>query len=292
VVVVAAAFAREVAHNTSDLRDVDLHLRPGWLVAALPVAIVAGPLLPLAWRRVLLAAGHDVAPRPAIRVWYLGQTARYLPTGLVAFASRAALVARMGVPRVVTVASVTVELLLIVTVGGGMAAAFLPSSELSLALRLAIALGCAAALALGPLLLRWASRRIRVLDPHGSGGWDTRGLYRAELAFLLNSAVTSAAFVLFAAAVLPVRAGDVWLLVGAVNAAATLGTLGITPAGLGVREGILAALLADRFGLGSGAALAVAARVWDTAVELAWLGLVHHRSFASSTVDPAPEPAS
>jgi uncharacterized membrane protein YbhN (UPF0104 family) len=131
-----------------------------------------------------------------------------------------------------------------------------------------------------------------VLDPHGSGGWDTRGLYRAELAFLLNSAVTSAAFVLFAAAVLPVRAGDVWLLVGAVNAAATLGTLGITPAGLGVREGILAALLADRFGLGSGAALAVAARVWDTAVELAWLGLVHHRSFASSTVDPAPEPAS
>jgi hypothetical protein len=290
-VVVAVAFGRVVVQNTTELRHVDLHLRPGWLLAALPVALLAGPLLPLAWRRVLLAARHDVPPRPAVRAWYLGQTARYLPTGLVAFASRAALLARMGVPQAVTVASVAVELLLIVTVGGGMAAAFLPSSELSLLLRVAIAVGCAAVLALGPLLLRAASRRIRMLDPHEAGGWDRRGLYRAELGFLANAAVTSAAFALFAPAVLPVRAGDVWLLVGAVNAAATLGTIGITPAGLGVREGILAALLADRFGLGAGAALAVAVRVWDTAVELVWLALVHHRSFLSTGSHPAPEAA-
>ena len=39
----------------------------------------------------------------------------------------------------------------------------------------------------------------------------------------------------------------------------------------------MAALLADRFGLGDGAALAVAARVWDTGIELVWLAIVHHR---------------
>ena len=107
---------------------------------------------------------------------------------------------------------------------------------------------------------------------------------------MLNAAVTSTAFVLFAPAVLPVRAGDVWLLAGAANAAATLGTLGITPAGLGVREGILAALLADRYGLGAGATLAVAARVWDTAIEVAWLGVVHLRPFRPLPSDAAAEP--
>jgi hypothetical protein len=93
--------------------------------------------------------------------------------------------------------------------------------------------------------------------------------------------VTSAAFVAFSAAVLPARGGDVWLLAGALNAAAVLGTVGITPAGLGVREGILAALLQHRFGLGDAAALAVAARVWDVAFELLWLALVQHRAFRS-----------
>ena len=78
----------------------------------------------------------------------------------------------------------------------------------------------------------------------------------------------------FATALLPVRAGDVALLIGAVNAAAVGGMIGVTPAGIGVREGILAALLRHRFGLGDAAAVAIALRVWDLLFELTWLAII------------------
>jgi hypothetical protein len=47
----------------------------------------------------------------------------------------------------------------------------------------------------------------------------------------------------------------------------------------------MAAILADRFGLGDGAALAVAARVWDTAIELIWLAAVQHPAFRRGEPD-------
>lgn len=275
----AAAFVKVAADNTSELRDVDLRLRPAWLLLAAPAALAAGPLLPLAWREIVRATGHTLPATTAVRTWYLGQTARLLPTGLVAFASRAVLVAPHGVPQAVTLATVAVELALAVTLGGGLAAAALPSTELALPLRLLLAGGSLVGLLLAPHLLRLASGRLPRLDPHRAGGWSSSDLYRAELVLVANAVAKSAAFVLFACAVQPVRAGDVLLLVGAFNAANILGTVGITPAGLGVREGAMAALLASRYGLGDGAALAVASRVWDTVIELVWLGLVQHRWF-------------
>lgn len=279
----AAAFIKVAADNTSELRDVDLRLRPAWLLLAGPAALAAGPLLPLAWRQVVLATRHPLPWTSAVRAWYLGQTGRYLPTGLVAFASRAVLVGRLGVPQPVTVATVVVELGLIVTVGGGLAAACLPSSELVGPLRLLIGGASVLGLAVGPHVLRWASGRIRQLDPQAAGGWSARHLYEAEGLFVVNAVAKSVAFVLFVAAVQPVGSwSDVLLLVGAFNAANTLGTVGITPAGLGVREGAMAAILADRYGLGDGAAIAVAARVWDTVIELLWLGIVQLRGFRSA----------
>lgn len=281
VLVVAAAFVRVAADNASELDDVDLHLRPLWLAAALPTSLLAGPLLPLAWRQVVRATGHDLSAPRAIRSWYLGQTARYLPTGLVAFASRAMLLAPLGVPQAVTLATVAVELLLIVIVGGGLAAAFLPSSELAFPLRVLIASGSGVALLAGPRLLPAASRRVPRLDPHRRGGWSVRDLYLAELGFLANGVAKGLAFVVLASAIQPVGASDVLLLMGTFHAANTLGTVGITPAGLGVREGAVAALLAARYGLGDAAAIAVVARVWDTGIELLWLAAVHHRWFRS-----------
>ena len=45
----------------------------------------------------------------------------------------------------------------------------------------------------------------------------------------------------------------------------------ITPAGIGVREGVIAAILADRFALTDAAALAVVVRAWDFTFELGFL---------------------
>jgi uncharacterized membrane protein YbhN (UPF0104 family) len=68
-------------------------------------------------------------------------------------------------------------------------------------------------------------------------------------------------------------ARDLFLVIGAVNLGAVLGMIGITPAGLGVREGVITVLLAHRFGTGNAAAIAVAMRAWDFAFELVWIGI-------------------
>ena len=80
---------------------------------------------------------------------------------------------------------------------------------------------------------------------------------------------------------LSIRAGDAWLLAGAVQAAAVIGIIGVTPAGIGVREGAMIGLLSHRFGTTDAAAIAVAWRAWEFAFELGWLGfgtLVRARS--------------
>ena len=51
------------------------------------------------------------------------------------------------------------------------------------------------------------------------------------------------------------------------------GMVGVTPSGLGVREGVMAALLHTRFGLGNAAALAVALRGYEFVIELVWLAV-------------------
>ena len=50
------------------------------------------------------------------------------------------------------------------------------------------------------------------------------------------------------------------------------GMVGVTPAGLGVREGVMAAILVDRFGLADAAAFALLSRAWEFSFEMVFLG--------------------
>jgi uncharacterized membrane protein YbhN (UPF0104 family) len=121
-----------------------------------------------------------------------------------------------------------------------------------------------------PHVLRLLSRPAEVLTGR-AGPPAGRPLVAAAGIAGANMAIKSAAFLLFARALLPVHAGDTALLVGAVNLAVVAGMIGITPAGIGVREGVLAAVLGSRFGAADAAALALALRLWDLAVELPWV---------------------
>lgn len=274
VAVVAVLFVRVAARNAADLRDVSLHVRPLWFAAAAPFTFAGGWLLPVAWARLLAAYGAELRPMRAVRVWSLAATSRYIPTGLAAVGSRVVLAAEEGVPRSLAAASTAVELLVIVGWGAVLAGAFLPTTILAAPLRVLLAAGALAALALLPVGLRLGgrlARRFPALAPHRL----RRGvLYESLGLYLANALVKGIGFVLFAAALVPVEARDVWLLIGAVNGAAILGMIGVTPAGIGVREGFIAAFLRHRFGLGDAAALAVALRVWDLVFELTWLAIV------------------
>ena len=64
---------------------------------------------------------------------------------------------------------------------------------------------------------------------------------------------------------------DVTLIIGAAYAGVAAGMVGITPAGLGVREGVMTAILAHRFGLSDAAAFALVSRAWEFAFEMVFL---------------------
>lgn len=273
VLAVLAALVVVGARNAHQLGQVHLKPRPAFLVACAPLTVVAGSLLPLAWRRLLRAIGCVVPLLPAIRVWYLGQASRYVPGGVAAVASRTLLAAREGVPRTLGAASVLVETAMLAAWATLAAGAFLPSSTLATGWRLVLAAAATAGLGLLPWALRLARRVVPRLTALVPDGLATDALYGSSLAYGASTAIKSIAFVLFAAAWLPVRAHDVWLLIGALQAAGVIGLIGITPAGLGVREGVLATLLRHRFTLGSAATVAVAWRAWEFAFELGWLAL-------------------
>ncbi len=252
--------------NWDRLRHVHLELRPGWLLAAAPFTLAGGLLLPLAWRHVLFAYGQPVGRRVALRIWCVSQASRFVPGNVAQFASRVLLAARAGVGRRVAGVSLLVEAGLIVA-WAGFFAAWVPSSSVAGPLRLMLVAGAVAVLAGVPWLLRLVHRLVPV------GSHRTRHLYEAEAIYGVNDIVRSIGFVFVTAAVQAVALRDVPLIVGAVNAGVAVGMIGITPAGLGVREGVIAAVLGPRFGLGTATALAVVYRVWEFAIELVWLAL-------------------
>lgn len=286
VAVVVALFARAAADHWSDFRDVDLDVRPLWLLAAAPFTFAGGWLLPVAWARLVAAYGAALRPMEAVRIWSLAATSRYIPSGIAAVASRVVLAARVGVPRALAGASTVVELVVIVAWGAVFAGALLPTWPGWV--RVLVAGAALAGLAALPVVLHVGGRvlsRFPALDPDAL---DERVLFESLGLYLANAVVKGIGFVLFATALLPdVDAGDTWLLIGAVNAAAILGMIGVTPAGLGVREAFVTVFLRDRFGFADAAALAAALRVWDLVFELTWLAIVGARARRRR---PTPQP--
>jgi uncharacterized membrane protein YbhN (UPF0104 family) len=271
--------------NASDLGKVH-HLRfdARWLVLALPLYGASSLCLALGWRQELAAFGHRLPVLVAIRIWWRAQLARYIPTGLAAFASREVLARDVGVPSMLGAASLVVELVTVIGWGCLAAAIGLPSTLLATGLRVALGAGAIAGLVALPIVyprVAAIGRRIPALATLASTPGRRGALYGSLALYGLSIAVKSACFVAFGAALLSIHAGDAWLLAGSVQAAAVIGIIGVTPAGIGVREGAMIGLLSHRFGTTDAAAVAVAWRAWEFSFELAWLGfgtLVRTRS--------------
>lgn len=257
--------------QANELRQVDLQLRPLWLIPAAVFTVAAGLVLPMAWRGLLLAYGWEVNARRAIRAWFLSQATRYLPTGAMAVASRLSLSAAEGVPRSVAGASFALEAVLLLGWASFFGALFIPSSVLPTIFRLILGLGAAIGLVSLPWTLRLVARKIPRLEALSAERLVEAELLEATALFGLNTVLRAARMLMVAAAVLPVGFGDVPLLLGASYAGVVAGMIGITPAGIGIREGVIAAILADRFGVGDAAALAVLLRAWDFIFELVFL---------------------
>jgi uncharacterized membrane protein YbhN (UPF0104 family) len=88
--------------------------------------------------------------------------------------------------------------------------------------------------------------------------------------------VTGLAFAALVHSLHPLAAADVPLAVAAYAGAYAIGFLAlITPAGLGVREGVLTVALAQIMPVGAALAVALLSRLWMMLVELLGAGVAH-----------------
>lgn len=271
-IVLIAVLVKAGIDNWDSLRDVDLQPQPGWLIAAVPFTFVGGLALPLAWRHVLFAYGEQMERATAVRVWCVSQSARFVPGNVALVASRVLLSNREGIPKSLAGASLFVELGLML-LWGAFYSSWLPSYWLPGPLRALLATVAIAVLVAFPWLLRVVGRFLPRFPAIAPDALRIKHLYEAIALYGLNDLVRCAGLVLVTASLHTIDHTDLFRVTAVVNVAMIVGMVGITPAGLGVREGVVAALLEPRFGLGTAAAMAVAYRVWDFSFELVWLGI-------------------
>ena len=257
----------------NELRALELRFDLFWVVSAAVATTAANLLLPLGWRSLIASYGTVVAAGRAMRIWCLAQSARYVPTGLVAIASRLQLAAKEGIPRAVTAVSIAVETLALVAWALVVCAVFVPATILPGVTRWVLGVAALSGLAAAPWIIQGiggrlpATGKVEVPTPQ-------RRLLTQGIAILGASVTVRAVGTLaLAAAFLTVDSTDVPLVIGASYAAVIAGMVGVTPAGLGVREGVLAAMLVDRFGLADAAAFALLSRVWEFGFEMGFLGV-------------------
>lgn len=276
VAIVLALVCLQAVHQLS---HVHLHLSWPWIALAWPISLMAFPLLALAWAQLLQAYGYRVGAWPTIRMWSLAQASRYLPTGLFSVVSRAALATQQGVPRSLAVTTMAVEGILILAWSCAAAAAIVLAGKFPEILAVAF-LGLMAVLSLPwglPQIGRLTARHIRpdsvrlLRILRNSPVPVGKSLSAADAIVGCSLAAKAAVFLLLARSLVTVHLSDIALLIGAGNLAVVAGMIGVTPAGVGVREGVLIALLAGRFGVGPATLLALMTRIWDLTVEIPWI---------------------
>jgi hypothetical protein len=84
------------------------------LAMAFSISVLARPLNALGWRMVLAAFGYRLPWKSVVQIWITAEAYRWLPGGVWHFGSRTAQSAERGIPILVGIASVALELLLTV----------------------------------------------------------------------------------------------------------------------------------------------------------------------------------
>jgi uncharacterized membrane protein YbhN (UPF0104 family) len=225
------------------------------------------------WRLILARFGYPLAYGRAFRTFMLAELARYLPGTVWHVLGRGYYASRQGVPAAVTLTGMILEMALVALT----AIAFLPLRAIGggrLFQDLAI-------WAIAAVLVLLVFAHPRVIIPVVNAGLrrlkkqtiPAQLRYRdiAEMLGLcaLMWVCMCGAFVLLAWSITPMQWGKAVAIAASFPAAWFAGLVSIvSPGGLGVREGALAALLSGLLPAGLAVVVALAARLWLTVVEL------------------------
>ena len=277
--VVAGFFVATLAARWNDVISLKWRLEPGLFVLATVLLALSYGLVACLWGVALgRAAGTRVVA--GARIWFLSNLARYVPGNVWSYVGAVELARREGVARRTTLAVMALTQVLSVGVAllAGLPVLLAERARLgrpALLGALVVAAGAALAVLFRRRLLDLARRRIPGLDP--ADLTPSAGTVVLLVAgYALYWAVTGLAFAALVASLYPLAPGDVPLVVAAYAAAYAAGFLALlTPAGLGVREGVLVVALAPVLPAGPALVVALLSRVWMMLVELAGAGIAH-----------------
>jgi hypothetical protein len=275
--VVVLFIARYLRHAWPAVDAYHWRLRPGLLVVSAVLVLLYYLGNALVWWLILARSGLRAARTPVVAIWGKSIVARYVPGNVFQFVSRAWMSHRQGLDVDRVGAGMVYEQVLNIAGALAVTAALFPfwhfeNGEASWAL---LALPAIVAALHPRLFARLAAVALRIVHRPPL----TRVLpFRAVLGLLLAFAglwlLAGLAMWTLAAAVTNVG-GSAYPEITAGFAMAFVAGMVVffVPSGIGVREGVLAAATATVFA-GGGVALAWAllARLWQTALELAFVG--------------------
>ncbi len=280
VLLLALGFlAALVASQWSALQAYRWQLAPGWALLGL-LGLELTWLFELdTWRMILAGLGGPLPYRRAAPIWFLSNIIRYIPGNIWQFLGMAELSREEGVPRLVTLTSIVLHQAISTAVGIVIAAVYfaaLGQGEWLRYLRPLLWLMPFGLLLLQPRilegLLSWALRKVGRPPIRVTLTWGRIWILIAR--YLLVWLAMGLSFAALARSLAPVVWGSVPYLVASWAAAYVAGYLTLlTPAGLGVREGVLAVLLFPILPQGVSAVVAIMARLWMVAGELLGAGL-------------------
>jgi uncharacterized membrane protein YbhN (UPF0104 family) len=277
--VVGGFFVATLAARWNDVISLNWRLAPGLFVLATVLLALSYGLVAGLWGVALgRAAGTRVAT--GARIWFLSNLARYVPGNVWSYVGAVELARREGVARRTTLAvmALTQVLSVGVAVAAGLPVLVAERARLgrpALLGALVVAVGAALAALFRRQLLDLARRRLPGFDP--ADLTPSAGTVVLLVAgYALYWAVTGLAFAALVASLHPLAPGDVPVVVAAYAAAYAAGFLALlTPAGLGVREGVLVIALAPVLPAGPALVVALLSRVWMMLVELAGAAIAH-----------------
>lgn len=263
------------------------HLNPWWLTAS-GLAYLAGSLpCWLFWHRTLWAMGQRPTRRESLRAFFIGHLGKYVPGKAMVVILRTGLVRSDRVDTTVAVASVFVETLTMMAVGAFVAAAILAVQYYEQGQLLLLAIGlmvCVGGPTVPPIFRRvvrfLGARRFNPEIDRALAGLDYRLMAYGWVTVAAGWAVLGLSLMATLRAMPDARAAGVtfadWPLATACYALALLaGFLSMLPGGLGAREYVLMALLAQPFGEGTALVSAVLVRLMTLAAEAAFAAVLY-----------------
>lgn len=264
----------------SRLPEYDWRFRPGWLVVAFALVLVFYMLQPELWRLILRGLGEQGDAVQLRGAWAKSLVARYVPTSALMVVGRVVLAERAGITKRVCLASIVYELALglnAAVIGGAYFFITLPALEDEPA-RYAI-------LAVIPIAL--AGLHPRIFKPVTDWALGKLGReplpralpYRLVLvlvpAYLIGWLLVGAGLFTFALALQSLPADKLPYIAAAYPVAFCVSVLTfIVPSGLGTRDATLATAIDAVLPLTVATAIAVAFRIFQTAVELTYVGIL------------------